>query len=78
MGDYVAGFLGSSEGCNWDMNAFDVSCCHCRRLRPCGTHQGYCQVIDKEELQVPRGQGNHVSVEFNILYRVRLVLCPSG
>lgn len=25
MGDYVAGFLGSSEGCNWNMNAFDVS-----------------------------------------------------
>ena len=27
MGDYVAGFLGSSEGCNWNMNAFDV--CQC-------------------------------------------------
>jgi hypothetical protein len=25
MGDYVAGFLGSSEGCNWNMEAFDVS-----------------------------------------------------
>lgn len=25
MGDYVAGFLGSSEGYNWNMNAFDVS-----------------------------------------------------
>ena len=24
MGDYVASFLGSSEGCNWNMNAFDV------------------------------------------------------
>jgi hypothetical protein len=24
MGDYVAGFLGGSEGCNWNMNAFDV------------------------------------------------------
>jgi hypothetical protein len=24
MGDYVAGFLGSSEGCTWNMNAFDV------------------------------------------------------
>ena len=24
MGDYVAGFLGSSEGCNWNMKAFDV------------------------------------------------------
>jgi hypothetical protein len=25
MGDYVAGFLGSSEGYNWNMDAFDVS-----------------------------------------------------
>jgi linoleate 10R-lipoxygenase len=24
MGDYVAGFLGQSEGANWNMNAFDV------------------------------------------------------
>ncbi|KAG6809913.1 hypothetical protein H0H92_014111 [Tricholoma furcatifolium] len=24
MGDYVAGFLGSSEGLNWNMNAFDI------------------------------------------------------
>ncbi|KAG5648767.1 hypothetical protein DXG03_000115 [Asterophora parasitica] len=49
MGDYVAGFLGSSEGCNWNMNAFDV--------------------IQGKDLKVERGQGNHVSVEFNILYR---------
>ncbi|PPQ84052.1 hypothetical protein CVT26_013955, partial [Gymnopilus dilepis] len=49
MGDYVAGFLGSSEGCNWNMNAFDV--------------------INTPDLKVDRGQGNHVSVEFNILYR---------
>ncbi|KAL0959662.1 hypothetical protein HGRIS_011364 [Hohenbuehelia grisea] len=49
MGDYVAGFLGSSEGCNWNMNAFDQ--------------------IKTKDLEVPRGQGNHVSVEFNILYR---------
>ncbi|KAG6830523.1 hypothetical protein H0H87_007821, partial [Tephrocybe sp. NHM501043] len=49
MGDYVAGFLGSSEGCNWNMNAFDP--------------------IDNKELKVNRGLGNHVSVEFNILYR---------
>ncbi|PPQ95917.1 hypothetical protein CVT26_016140 [Gymnopilus dilepis] len=49
MGDYVAGFLGSSEGCNWNMNAFDV--------------------INTPDLKVARGQGNHVSVEFNILYR---------
>jgi hypothetical protein len=25
MGDYIAGFLGSSEGSNWNMDAFDVS-----------------------------------------------------
>ncbi|KAG6916804.1 hypothetical protein DXG01_005269 [Tephrocybe rancida] len=49
MGDYVAGFLGSSEGCNWNMNAFDP--------------------IQTKELEVQRGLGNHVSVEFNILYR---------
>ncbi|RDB14949.1 Psi-producing oxygenase A [Hypsizygus marmoreus] len=49
MGDYVAGFLGSSEGCNWNMNAFDP--------------------IQTKDLKVERGQGNHVSVEFNILYR---------
>ena len=24
MGDYVAGFLGISEGSAWNMNAFDV------------------------------------------------------
>ena len=49
MGDYVAGFLGSSEGCNWNMNAFDV--------------------IKTKENHVERGLGNHVSVEFNVLYR---------
>ncbi|KAG5636744.1 hypothetical protein H0H81_007002 [Sphagnurus paluster] len=49
MGDYVAGFLGSSEGCNWNMNAFDV--------------------IQTPDLKVERGLGNHVSVEFNVLYR---------
>ncbi|KAG5638617.1 hypothetical protein H0H81_011507 [Sphagnurus paluster] len=49
LGDYVAGFLGVSEGCNWNMNAFDV--------------------IDTKSLQVPRGQGNHCSAEFSILYR---------
>ncbi|KDR69074.1 hypothetical protein GALMADRAFT_933805 [Galerina marginata CBS 339.88] len=49
MGDYVAGFLGASEGCNWNMNAFDV--------------------INGKDLKVTRGLGNHVSVEFNILYR---------
>jgi hypothetical protein len=49
FGDYVAGFLGSSEGCNWNMDAFDV--------------------IKNKDNVVQRGEGNHVSVEFNILYR---------
>ncbi|KAF8957351.1 heme peroxidase [Flammula alnicola] len=48
-GDYAAGFMGSAEGCNWNMKPFDR--------------------IDTKELQVPRGEGNHCSVEFNILYR---------
>ncbi|KAJ6607611.1 heme peroxidase [Mycena sp. CBHHK59/15] len=49
MGDYVAGFLGLSEGNAWNMNAFDP--------------------IKSKGVEVARGQGNHVSVEFNVLYR---------
>ncbi|KAG6861378.1 hypothetical protein C0995_000784 [Termitomyces sp. Mi166 len=49
MGDYVAGFLGMSEGWDWSMNAFDT--------------------IQTSDTKVDRGLGNHVSVEFNILYR---------
>ncbi|KDR77934.1 hypothetical protein GALMADRAFT_244901 [Galerina marginata CBS 339.88] len=49
LGDYVAGFLGNGEGCNWNMSPFDL--------------------IDEEVLKVDRGRGNHVSVEFSILYR---------
>ena len=30
LGDYVAGFLGASEGCNWDMSAFDVCYFSCK------------------------------------------------
>ncbi|KJA20426.1 hypothetical protein HYPSUDRAFT_166972 [Hypholoma sublateritium FD-334 SS-4] len=48
-GDYAAGFMGSAEGCNWNMKPFDR--------------------IDTKEISVPRGQGNHCSVEFNVLYR---------
>ncbi|KAG6877819.1 hypothetical protein C0993_003603 [Termitomyces sp. T159_Od127] len=49
MGDYVTGFLGMSEGWNWNMNPFDI--------------------IKTNDLKVDRGLGNHVSVEFNIIYR---------
>ena len=31
-------------------------------------------IKDKNGIEVPRGQGNHVSVEFNVLYRVRIIL----
>ncbi|KAF9477868.1 heme peroxidase [Pholiota conissans] len=48
-GDYAAGFMGSAEGCNWNMKPFDR--------------------ISTKDLTVPRGQGNHCSVEFNVLYR---------
>ena len=66
MGDYVAGFLGSSEGCNWNMNAFDVRL----SVPPFFQIPKRLQVINTPDLKVDRGQGNHVSVEFNILYRV--------
>ncbi|KAL0577268.1 hypothetical protein V5O48_004725 [Marasmius crinis-equi] len=50
MGDYVAGFLGLSEGNAWSLNAFDT-------------------IKDKNGNEVGRGEGNHCSVEFNVLYR---------
>ncbi|KAF8878550.1 heme peroxidase [Infundibulicybe gibba] len=50
MGDYVAGFLGLSEGNAWSMNAFDP-------------------IKGKNGIEVTRGQGNHCSVEFNVIYR---------
>ncbi|KAL0577572.1 hypothetical protein V5O48_004403 [Marasmius crinis-equi] len=50
MGDYVAGFLGLSEGNAWNMNAFDP-------------------IKDKNGVECGRGEGNHCSVEFNVLYR---------
>ncbi|KAL0959661.1 hypothetical protein HGRIS_011363 [Hohenbuehelia grisea] len=48
-GDYAASFLGSSEGCAWNMNPFDE--------------------IKHKDLKIGRGEGNHCSVEFNVLYR---------
>ncbi|KAF4618581.1 hypothetical protein D9613_009684 [Agrocybe pediades] len=53
LGDYVAGFLGSSEGLNWNMNPFDI--------------------INNKDTKVDRGRGNHVSVEFSVLYRFKFV-----
>ncbi|KAF8662084.1 hypothetical protein AX16_001194 [Volvariella volvacea WC 439] len=50
MGDYVAGFLGLSEGNAWNLPAFDP-------------------ITLSDGKVVGRGQGNHVSVEFNVLYR---------
>jgi linoleate 10R-lipoxygenase len=70
VGDYVSGFLGLSEGNAWNMDAVDV--CHklvssfeplpMTLLQPIKLRNG--QVVE-------RGEGNHVSVEFNLLYRVR-------
>ena len=50
-GDYVAGFIGVSEG-----NAFGLD-----EFSPAKLNDG---------LVVTRGQGNHCSVEFNMLYCV--------
>ncbi|KAH7885086.1 heme peroxidase [Phlebopus sp. FC_14] len=50
MNDYVAGFLGLSEGNAWNMPAFDP-----------------IKYLDGEVVE--RGHGNHVSAEFNVLYR---------
>lgn len=33
------------------------------------------EIKNKEGVIVGRGQGNHVSVEFNVLYRVSSILC---
>ncbi|KAG6817060.1 hypothetical protein H0H87_000238 [Tephrocybe sp. NHM501043] len=49
LGDYVGGFLGSSQGFDLILNALDP--------------------IENKGLKVDRGLGNHVSVEFNVLYR---------
>ena len=73
LGDYVAGFLGlGRDGSTWSMKPFDV------RLRfRNGFHEHmikpHSQPI-KTPLGVPvgRGEGNHCSVEFNLLYRVRV------
>ncbi|KAG6847554.1 hypothetical protein H0H93_007410, partial [Arthromyces matolae] len=59
MGDYVTSFLGASEGSDWNMNAFDVGL----------TDFSSTRVIKTKEVQVDRGLGNHVSIEFNLLYR---------
>lgn len=70
-GDYAAGFLGSSEGCAWNMKPFEVR--HTSLLNSSLNRliNYISQLIDTPDLKVDRGQGNHVSVEFSILYRVR-------
>ena len=55
MGDYVAGFIGVSEGNAFGLDAFS----------PIKLNDGSV---------VTRGQGNHCSVEFNMLYRVCTIL----
>ncbi|KAF9458998.1 heme peroxidase [Collybia nuda] len=50
MGDYVAGFLGLSEGNAWNLDAFDP-------IKP------------RDGPEIGRGEGNHCSVEFNVVYR---------
>ena len=58
VGDYVAGFLGVSEGNAFGLDAFDP-------------------IQLKDGSVVTRGQGNHCSVEFNMLYRVcGIPSCP--
>jgi len=51
VGDYVAGFLGVSEGNAFGLDAFN-------------------DIKLNDGSVVTRGQGNHCSVEFNMLYRV--------
>ena len=73
FGDYVAGFLGlGRDGSGWSMNPFDVSMqivfqeVYSRRLH-------ILQPIKKDDgTEVGRGEGNQCSVEFNLLYRVRV------
>lgn len=54
IGDYVANFVGLSEGTNVTLDPFSP--------------------IKTEQLVVERGRGNHVSADFNILYRWHAVL----
>ncbi|KAG5337783.1 hypothetical protein C0989_008908 [Termitomyces sp. Mn162] len=67
MGDYVTGFLGMSEGSYWDMKPFDVRVADTARLF--ASALTVLQIIQTDDMKVDRGLGNHVSVEFNILYR---------
>ncbi|KAI0071441.1 heme peroxidase [Panus rudis PR-1116 ss-1] len=55
FGDYVAGFLGlPRDGNSWSMKL---------------THSTRSQPIKNDGVELSRGEGNHCSVEFNILYR---------
>ena len=69
FGDYVAGFLGlGRDGNSWSMNPFDVSLIlvsstdhFSLAFQPIKTPSGE---------RLGRGEGNHCSIEFNLLYRV--------
>ena len=67
-GDYAATFLGSAENCNWNMNPFAVCMVVLGLLQI--LIERLSQPIDRDDLVVDRGRGNHCSVEFNMLYRV--------
>jgi len=75
IGDYAASFLGLSAGLFWDIHAFDVRFSALCSLRCVLNHERCSRPIQeiktKDGVVLPRGQGNHVSVEFNMLYRVR-------
>jgi hypothetical protein len=72
FGDYVAGFLGlARDGSGWSMDPFEVRFLSVVHVT---NHSSDSRVqpikMDNGEY-LGRGEGNHVSVEFNLLYRVR-------
>ena len=73
FGDYVAGFLGlGRDGSSWSMNPFDVSLI----LGPSTDHFSFAfqPIMTPSGERLGRGEGNHCSIEFNLLYRVGLLL----
>ena len=79
FGDYVSGFLGlARDGSGWSMNPFDVCGLLYSFFRRKLTVAFIFQPIKMEDGQfLGRGEGNHCSVEFNLLYRVStLIIYP--